>query len=151
MASSPKKHQMPKPSSASSKTFHIAGILTTVYGLDELSPESKSISCLWLLHPRLQTKETMEQTASRSINEWNKRPTSEKRVGLIAVAFDQRNHGSREVNAHANGAWRDGNVTHAQDMFRYLILLPCSRCSNLTFNQYLSWDSFRYQSVDGSS
>lgn len=37
--------------------------------------------------------------------------------GLIAVSFDQRNHGSREVTPLANEAWRGGNPTHAQDMF----------------------------------
>lgn len=37
--------------------------------------------------------------------------------GLIALAWDQRNHGSRLVDGKANGAWREGNGTHAQDMF----------------------------------
>jgi pimeloyl-ACP methyl ester carboxylesterase len=37
--------------------------------------------------------------------------------GLIAVTFDQRNHGTREVHPPANGSWRDGNESHAQDMF----------------------------------
>jgi pimeloyl-ACP methyl ester carboxylesterase len=37
--------------------------------------------------------------------------------GLIAVSFDQRNHGSREVDKLHNEAWRQGNPTHAQDMF----------------------------------
>ncbi len=36
--------------------------------------------------------------------------------GLIALAYDQRNHGSRMVNEKANGAWKEGNETHAQDM-----------------------------------
>jgi len=101
----------------SAKIFHIAGILTVVHGLDELPPSCKSISCLWLLHPRLQNKDIMASVASRCIDDWNQRPSSDRRVGLIAVAFDQRNHGSREVNSLANEAWRGGNVTHAQDMF----------------------------------
>jgi pimeloyl-ACP methyl ester carboxylesterase len=40
--------------------------------------------------------------------------------GLIAVAFDQRNHGSRLVDKLHNEAWRQGNKTHAQDMFSCL-------------------------------
>ena len=72
----------------------------------------------------------MEAIAVRCIDDWNKRPQSERSVGLIAVAFDQRNHGSREVDAHANGSWRDGNKTHAQDMFRYGG--PVSSVTNLT-------------------
>lgn len=102
------------------QTFHIAGILTDIYGLDEVSPSCKSISCLWLLHPRLQTKQVMGSVASTCISVWNQRSSN---IGLIAVAFDQRNHGTREVKSIANEAWRGGNVTHAQDMFRYLILL----------------------------
>lgn len=106
----------------SEKTFHIAGILTTVYGLEEVPTSCESISCLWLLHPRLQTKKIMEHIASSCIQEWNKQSGSNRTVGLIAVAFDQRNHGSREVNALANASWRDGNETHAQDMFRFEII-----------------------------
>lgn len=102
----------------SAKTFHIAGILTVVHGLDELAPSCKSISCLWLLHPRLQNKEIMASVANQCVNDWNSRPSSDGKVGLIAVAFDQRNHGTREVNSLANEAWNKGNVTHAQDMFR---------------------------------
>ncbi|PQE04668.1 alpha beta hydrolase fold-containing protein [Rutstroemia sp. NJR-2017a BBW] len=104
-------------SSVSEKTFHIAGILTTVYGLEEVPATCTSISCLWLLHPRLQTKKIMENVASNCIHEWNKQSSSNQTVGLIAVAFDQRNHGSREVIPLANEAWRSGNENHAQDMF----------------------------------
>lgn len=103
------------PTPISSKTFHIAGILTVVYGLKELPATCKSVSCLWLLHPRLQTKHIMEHVASSCISDWNQRPSSDR--GLIAVSFDQRNHGSREVVPLANEAWRQGNETHAQDMF----------------------------------
>lgn len=88
------------------KTFHIAGILTSVYGLDELSSSCKSVSCLWLLHPRLDTKDNMAIVANTCINHWNRTPASDRTVGLIAVAFDQRNHGSREVVPLANQAWR---------------------------------------------
>ncbi|KAI9048596.1 hypothetical protein LZ554_007429 [Drepanopeziza brunnea f. sp. 'monogermtubi'] len=103
----------------SPKAFAIAGITTVVYGLSELPPNPTSISCLWLLHPRLQTKDIMAAVASSCINDWYSRPSSDQqvKVGLIAVAFDQRNHGSRLVNSSSNEAWREGNVTHAQDMF----------------------------------
>ena len=107
------------PPTISFKTFHIAGILTTVYGLDEIPQTAKLISCLWLLHPRLLTREIMEGVAACRITSWNQCSSSDKTVGLIAVAFDQRNHGSREVNSLANEAWRQGNESHAQDMFRY--------------------------------
>lgn len=91
-----------------------------MYGLEELSSSVKSVACLWLLHPRLQTKEIMANIASNCILDFNNRDSLDHKVGLIAVAFDQRNHGTREVTPLANEAWRSGNETHAQDMFRYL-------------------------------
>ncbi|KAF2020232.1 hypothetical protein BU24DRAFT_135618 [Aaosphaeria arxii CBS 175.79] len=107
--------------SVSSETFTIAGILTTVHGLSELPPSTKSVACLWLLHPRLQTKETMAPIAAQVVTAWNKRITEGRAgrhpTGLICASFDQRNHGSRLVDKLHNEAWRQGNPRHAQDMF----------------------------------
>ena len=109
------------PRAISKETHCIAGILTTVYGLQELPKEIHEVACLWLLHPRLQTQACMEPIASSTIHEWNERQRATKRkdrtIGLIAVSFDQRNHGTREVDTLANEAWRSGNSRHAQDMF----------------------------------
>lgn len=106
----------PQPSSLSRKTYHIAGIHTTVFGLDELPPPLGSeVACLWLLHPRLQTQEYMAKIATAVIDDWNKK--RQKVKGLIAVTFDQRNHGTRQVDPVANEAWKQGNPRHAQDMF----------------------------------
>ena len=117
-----KAYALPPPH-LSSKTFHIAGILTTVFGLDELPINTKETACLWLLHPRLQTQACMQPFAASIISSWNERmregPVGSKQPskGLIAVSFDQRNHGSREVDRLANEAWRGGNPRHALDMF----------------------------------
>ena len=63
----------------------------------------------------------MEPIAFSTICAWNEhiRNGDEMAIlpGLIAVAFDQRNHGTREINQMANRDWRSGNETHAQDMF----------------------------------
>ena len=63
----------------------------------------------------------MEPIAATTITEWNKRLHNSKdkgrSVGLIAVSFDQRNHGTREVDKLANKAWNSGNESHAQDLF----------------------------------
>ncbi|KAF1836501.1 hypothetical protein BDW02DRAFT_224752 [Decorospora gaudefroyi] len=105
----------------SSQTFTIAGILVTVHGLDEIPASASSVACLWLLNPRLQTKETMAPVARHVISTWNKRiqdgHAGKNPKGLIAAAFDQRNHGSRKVDELHNQAWREGNERHAQDMF----------------------------------
>ena len=106
------------PRAISKETHCIAGIITTVYGLQELPEEIQEVACLWLLHPRLQTQACMEPIASSTIHKWNERQRATKRtIGLIAVSFDQRNHGTREVDTLANEAWRSGNSRHAQDMF----------------------------------
>lgn len=104
----------------SKKSYPIAGILTTVYGLEELPKNGKTVSCLWLLHPRLSKQERMEAIAAAAINAWNERlarQSSGQPHGLIAVSFDQRNHGTRLIDKVANEAWRSGNPRHAQDMF----------------------------------
>ena len=41
------------PSPVSKKTIIVAGIITTVYGLEELQPNVTKTACLWLLHGRL--------------------------------------------------------------------------------------------------
>jgi pimeloyl-ACP methyl ester carboxylesterase len=117
-----KTYALPPPH-LSSKTFHIAGILTTVFGLDELAPNTKETACLWLLHPRLQTQACMQPFAASTIASWNERiregraGSKQPPKGLVAVSFDQRNHGTREVDSLANEAWRAGNPNHAPDMF----------------------------------
>ena len=111
------------PAPISSQTFHIAGINTTVHGLSELPQTSTEVAVLWLLHPRLQTQECMAPVAAAMIADWNRRIQEGRdgsysgRKGLVAVTFDQRNHGERLVDKVANQAWRSGNERHAQDMF----------------------------------
>ncbi|KAI9747287.1 MAG: hypothetical protein M1815_004369 [Lichina confinis] len=108
----------------SKEQFCIAGLLTTVYGLEQLHADASQVGCLWLLHPRLQTQECMEPLARSMISDWNSRRTDDgtaggdaSSLGPVAVSFDQRNHGSRSVLPLANEAWRSGNRRHAQDMF----------------------------------
>ena len=108
----------------SREEFCIAGLLTTVYGLEQLHTDASQVGCLWLLHPRLQTQGCVEPLARSMIGDWNSRRTEHgmagqdaSSLGLVAVSFDQRNHGSRRVLPLANEAWRSGNKRHAQDMF----------------------------------
>ncbi|KAE8131306.1 hypothetical protein BDV38DRAFT_264843 [Aspergillus pseudotamarii] len=111
------------PSPVSQKTYPVAGILTTVFGLNELPAQASEVACLWLLHPRLATQERMAGIATAAITDWNNRiktspaNNSQSVKGLIAVAFDQRNHGTRLVDPIGNEAWKQGNPHHAQDMF----------------------------------
>ncbi|KAH8893389.1 hypothetical protein GQ53DRAFT_112756 [Thozetella sp. PMI_491] len=109
---------LPLPAPVSKQTIAMAGLLVDVYGIDELAPSASHISCLWLHNPREKTKEDMGDIAHRTVGAWNARVASglDQERGLVALAYDQRNHGSRMVDQAANQAWRQGNETHAQDM-----------------------------------
>ena len=111
----------PDQPTISTQTHTIAGILTHVHGLSELPSSTSTVACLWLLHPRLQTAQKMAPIAAAIISAWNARIRAGRAgsnpTGLIAVSFDQRNHGSRLVDKLHNEAWRQGNPRHAQDMF----------------------------------
>ncbi|KAI8194556.1 hypothetical protein KHU50_011533 [Colletotrichum sp. SAR 10_65] len=104
----------------SKSTVLMSGLLVDVYGLAELSPlRPTAVSVLWLYHGRGRAKEDMGAFASRIVSQHNAAATSSPATkrGLIAVAFDQRNHGSRLVSDKANESWRGGNERHAVDMY----------------------------------
>ncbi len=109
---------LPPPPKTSLQTLQMAGLLVDVYGLSDLPPSATHVSCLWLHHPRTRSKEYMADIAARCIGAWNSSQAQGKgRRGLVALAYDQRNHGGRVVDEKANGAWREGNGMHAVDMF----------------------------------
>lgn len=59
----------------------------------------------------------MSDIAARTITAWNaQQGSSSSRRGLVALAFDMPNHGSRLVSEAANNAWDRGNEQHAVDM-----------------------------------
>ncbi|OQO02190.1 hypothetical protein B0A48_11742 [Cryoendolithus antarcticus] len=97
------------------RRYNIAGILLTIYGLDELTTHD-SVTCLWLLHGRGDTQDSMSFTAAAFLSTWNSKRKPHDR-GLICVCFDQRNHGSRMIDNLANESWKGGNPTHGPDMF----------------------------------
>ncbi|CAK7231768.1 hypothetical protein SCUCBS95973_008032 [Sporothrix curviconia] len=109
---------LPPPPAVSRRTIPMAGLLVDLYGLAELPADTESVSVLWLHHPRLRSREDMADIGARCVHavaeDSQKRGTRHR---LVAAAFDQRNHGSRLVSPRANTAWREGNPTHAQDMF----------------------------------
>ncbi|GJC79713.1 hypothetical protein ColLi_02551 [Colletotrichum liriopes] len=111
------------PPDVSKTTLPMSGLLCDVYGLEELvARRASAVSCLWLHHPRLRAKEDMADFASRVISQWEGTSSSAAGAGaggraLIAVAFDQQNHGTRTVSPTASDSWREGNATHALDMW----------------------------------
>lgn len=106
---------LPPPPTVSVKTITMGGLLVDVYGLEELPAPTVPTTCLWLLHPRTRTRARMADIASRVIHAYNASGKQTGR-GLVALAFDMPNHGSRLVSDEANTAWAQGNSLHAVDM-----------------------------------
>ncbi|KAK1822514.1 hypothetical protein LTR12_003077 [Friedmanniomyces endolithicus] len=98
------------------RRYNIAGLLVTVYGLQELPPDVSEVTCLWLLHGRGDTQDSMGHAAAGLLGAWNQRRQPGQK-SLIAVCIDQRNHGSRMIDNVANVSWKQGNPTHGPDMF----------------------------------
>lgn len=86
-------------------TFTIAGINAHVYGLSQLPQSGKmdnaiEVSALHLLNPRLCDHTYMAGIAKTVLADFYQTQAQGSVVegrGLICVAFDQRNHGEREV------------------------------------------------------
>lgn len=100
------------------KVFFISGIATTVYGLEEIPEDAKTVAILWVLHGRGQNQAALAPIAVRFVRNWYENRPAEQTMGLIAVTFDSRNHGTRLAHPKANQSWKDGNPDHAQDMLR---------------------------------
>ncbi|KAF2170298.1 hypothetical protein M409DRAFT_64615 [Zasmidium cellare ATCC 36951] len=101
------------------KRYNIGGLLVTIYGQDELAQHPSEIVCMWLLHGRGDTQDSMAYTAAGLLGAWNshRQGKGEGVKGLICICFDQRNHGSRMVENNNNISWKQGNPTHGPDMF----------------------------------
>ena len=98
------------------RRYNIAGILVTIYGLEELRPGVAEVTCLWLLHGRGDTQDSMGLAAAGFLQSWNSRRLPDQK-SLISICFDQRNHGSRMIDNRANVSWKQGNPSHGPDMF----------------------------------
>lgn len=94
-----------------------------------------------LLHPRNGEKDNMQKFATRLLNDWLDRRPSDSTKGVIAVSYDQRNHGTRNVHQLANESWRDGNEVNSMGSI-FAALLTFSRlmpkiCSGALCRLYL--------------
>ncbi|KAG6188086.1 hypothetical protein E4U27_007545 [Claviceps purpurea] len=103
----------------SKETMNMAGLLVDIYGLDQVPLPSRPcpLTCLWLLHPRLRSRSSMQDIAERTLAAWHQTyQYGARRRSLIALAFDMPNHGSRKVCETSNLDWEEGNLSHARDM-----------------------------------
>ncbi|KAF8427000.1 hypothetical protein EV426DRAFT_530095 [Tirmania nivea] len=111
-------------------TYCISSIQVHIYGLDQLRPllaagTPPPLAVLHTLHPRLETHAYMSPIIRQCLaDHYSAAPPP--RAGLLAISFDQRNHGTREVSSAANLAFtspppphphaHEPNPTHAMDM-----------------------------------
>lgn len=93
----------------STDTFTVCGIRVHVQGLDKHGPNTP-LTCVHLLHGRLCTHKDMSRIA-RALLSLRDSPA------LVCASFDARNHGEREAWKPANHSWKDGNPSHAIDLF----------------------------------
>lgn len=87
----------------------ISGLQVIIHGLTTLPTPPCTITAVYLLHPRLQVSDYMAPIAAAILDAATS-PT-------LCIAFDQRNHGTREIEPFRNEAWRQGNERHALDLF----------------------------------
>ena len=117
----PGQHYKDLPFSVSHKDHKVAGIHVTVYGLEELQKHDEEIAVVWLLHGRGDKRQGMNVFAHDAITHWNRQrrmAMGARGRGLLAVSFDQRNHGPREVDPMMTQDWNHGNPNHAEDMIK---------------------------------
>ncbi|KAK9326704.1 Alpha/Beta hydrolase protein [Lipomyces starkeyi] len=101
---------------SSKKEIVIGGLRAYVYGLEELKHKSDvDIAVLYLAHNRTRTYLVTECIAQEVLNRY-RTDGRVKKLELIAVTFNMRNHGDREISPAANRTWKDGNEAHGVDL-----------------------------------
>ncbi|KIP06436.1 hypothetical protein PHLGIDRAFT_106996 [Phlebiopsis gigantea 11061_1 CR5-6] len=104
----------------SKKTLVVAGLPVHIYAeRHHGAAPTGPVAVLFFLHGRTGSAKAIEWIVEDALKQVaQKRQGSERATELIIVTFDQRNHGERLVDAHANGAWKKGNnERHAIDMY----------------------------------
>lgn len=84
-------------------TLEIAGQRVFIRGLSCLT-STQQPDLIFVLHGRTQQASDVDELAST---------ISAQNHGALVVSLDHRNHGHRVLSNVANGAWADGNLTHA--------------------------------------
>ncbi|KAM9930560.1 hypothetical protein OXX59_000430 [Metschnikowia pulcherrima] len=110
-------------SGISEKKIFIGGISCYVYNADQLPSyvqkcneqddlDAIVVDVLYLVHHRGGDYTYMRGVASKVLTQ----ARSSSGRPMIAVTFDARNHGEREIDQLRNRGWKSGNSTHGMDM-----------------------------------
>lgn len=97
------RFSLPASTPLSSKTaLVIGGVQIYVYGLDELTQkEGVEVAVLYLAHNRTRTYLVTEGIAHEVLHRY-RTDRRQKKVEMIAVTMNMRNHGDREVSLLRN-------------------------------------------------
>ncbi|EPE04424.1 rna polymerase ii holoenzyme mediator subunit [Ophiostoma piceae UAMH 11346] len=113
---------LPDSTPRSSKTtIVVGGVRIYFYGIEEAlaasssSPHKPEVAVLLLAHNRTRTYRVTEGIAHEVLNRY-RNDSRPKKMGLIAVTMDMRNHGEREISPESNLTWSGGNEQHAMDL-----------------------------------
>ncbi|UKZ68253.1 uncharacterized protein TrAtP1_009289 [Trichoderma atroviride] len=111
------RFSLPSTTPRSSKTsIAIGGVIIYVYGLEELKQKSGvDVGVLYLAHNRTRTYLVTEGIAHEILHRY-RNDGRRKRIEMIAVTMNMRNHGDRQVSRDANLTWSGGNDNHAMDL-----------------------------------
>jgi hypothetical protein len=98
------RFSLPADTPCSSKSeLIIGGVKIYIYGLEELKRKSGvEIAVLYLAHMRTRTYLVTEAIAHEVLHRY-RTDGKKKRVELIAVTMDMRNHGDRIVSGRFDG------------------------------------------------
>ncbi|GEQ71709.1 hypothetical protein JCM33374_g5395 [Metschnikowia sp. JCM 33374] len=108
----------------SERKIFLGGISCYLYNSDVLAsyvqqlngqpeaPDSIQINVLYLIHHRGGDYTYMRGVASKLLTQ----VSNSSDAPIIAVTFDTRNHGEREIEKLRNAGWKSKNETHAMDM-----------------------------------
>ncbi|TFA98382.1 hypothetical protein CCMA1212_009851 [Trichoderma ghanense] len=111
------RFSLPPTTPRSSKTsMVIGGVTIYIYGLVELEQQSGvDVAVLYLAHNRKRTYLVTEGIAHEILHRYRS-DGRKKKVEMIAVTMNMRNHGDREVSREANLTWSGRNENHAIDL-----------------------------------
>ncbi|WFC95179.1 hypothetical protein MBRA1_001826 [Malassezia brasiliensis] len=101
----------------------VAGLPVNVYGLNNLTPGSGTNApdvCISIhMHGRTGSAKNEDGLARELYqNTMDARQSIRGRTrDFLLVTFDSRDHGQRKTNPEAQKSWKEGNKTHAVDMY----------------------------------
>ncbi|KAF5660356.1 alpha beta hydrolase family domain-containing protein [Fusarium circinatum] len=111
------RFSLPPTTPRSSKSsFVVGGVQIYLYGLEDLDDSpSDDIAVLYLAHNRTRTYLVTEGIAHEILHMY-RTDGRRKRMPMIAVTMNMRNHGDREIDQRANETWSSGNKNHGIDL-----------------------------------